>query len=86
MRLFTPIPTPIICHGVDDLRMVYFNMRQRIPVYADGPTQNDLLNRFGYAFAQPDGSPYPPILDLKSIAAHSPLTGLAAKSRSARSR
>ncbi|OED47092.1 phosphoribosyl 1,2-cyclic phosphodiesterase [Rhodobacteraceae bacterium (ex Bugula neritina AB1)] len=54
-------------HGIDDLRMVYFNMRKRIPVYADGPTQNDLLNRFGYAFAQPDGSPYPPILDLKTI-------------------
>ncbi|WP_291729589.1 MBL fold metallo-hydrolase [Leisingera sp. F5] len=54
-------------HGIDDLRMVYFNMRQRIPVYADGATQNDLLNRFGYAFAQPDGSPYPPILDLKTI-------------------
>lgn len=54
-------------HGIDDLRMVYFNMRQRIPVYADGATQNDLLNRFGYAFAQPDNSPYPPILDLQTI-------------------
>ncbi|KIC14695.1 MBL fold metallo-hydrolase [Leisingera sp. ANG-DT] len=54
-------------HGIDDLRMVYYNMRQRIDVYADGPTQNDLLNRFGYAFTQPEGSPYPPILDLKAI-------------------
>jgi phosphoribosyl 1,2-cyclic phosphate phosphodiesterase len=54
-------------NGIDDLRMVYFNMRQRIPVYADGPTQNDLLSRFGYVFVQPDGSPYPPILELKSI-------------------
>lgn len=54
-------------HGIDDLRMVYFNMRQRIPVYADGATQNDLLNRFGYAFAQPDNSPYPPILELQTI-------------------
>ncbi|MFY0310072.1 MBL fold metallo-hydrolase [Leisingera sp. D0M16] len=54
-------------HGIDDLRMVYFNMRQRIPVYADGATQNDILSRFGYAFAQPDNSPYPPILELQTI-------------------
>ncbi|GAA6190561.1 MBL fold metallo-hydrolase [Phaeobacter sp. NW0010-22] len=54
-------------HGIDDLRMIVFNMRSRIPVYADGDTQNALLARFGYAFVQPEGSPYPPILDLKSI-------------------
>ena len=54
-------------HGLDDLRMIVFNMRERVPVWADGDTQNDLLGRFGYAFVQPEGSPYPPILDLKSI-------------------
>ncbi len=54
-------------HGLDDLRMIVFNMRQRLPVYADGPTQNDLLSRFGYAFVQPEGSAYPPILDLHGI-------------------
>lgn len=54
-------------HGLDDLRMIVFNMRARLPVYADGPTQNDLLSRFGYAFVQPPGSAYPPILDLNSI-------------------
>jgi len=54
-------------HGLDDLRMIVFNMRQRLPVYADGQTQNDLLSRFGYAFVQPPGSAYPPILDLHSI-------------------
>src|SRR6056297_924566 len=26
-------------HGIDDLRMIVFNMRQRMPVWADGPTQ-----------------------------------------------
>ena len=26
-------------HGLDDLRMVVFNMRERIPVYADTPTK-----------------------------------------------
>ncbi|MDO6725847.1 MBL fold metallo-hydrolase [Cognatishimia sp. 1_MG-2023] len=54
-------------HGIDDLRMVVFNMRERVPVWADGPTQDALLSRFGYAFVQPDGSPYPAILDLNAI-------------------
>ncbi|MFA5538973.1 MAG: MBL fold metallo-hydrolase [Gemmobacter sp.] len=54
-------------HGIDDLRQVVFNMRHRLPVWADGPTQEALLSRFGYAFVQPAGSPYPPILDLHTI-------------------
>ena len=54
-------------HGIDDLRMIVFNMRERIHVWADGATQNDLLSRFGYAFVQPAGSAYPPILNLCAI-------------------
>lgn len=54
-------------HGLDDLRMVVYNRRARLPVYADSPTQNDLINRFGYAFVQPPGSDYPPILNLNAI-------------------
>jgi phosphoribosyl 1,2-cyclic phosphate phosphodiesterase len=54
-------------HGIDDLRQIVFNMRARLPVWADGPTQEALLSRFGYAFIQPEGSPYPPILDLHTI-------------------
>ncbi|MCA2009881.1 MBL fold metallo-hydrolase [Cereibacter sphaeroides] len=54
-------------HGIDDLRMIVFNTRQRLQVWADGPTQDALLSRFGYAFVQPKGSPYPPILDLNTI-------------------
>ncbi|GGE57785.1 phosphoribosyl 1,2-cyclic phosphodiesterase [Actibacterium pelagium] len=54
-------------HGLDDLRQIVFNMRERLDVWADGPTQNDLLSRFGYAFVQPEGSPYPPILDMHTI-------------------
>ncbi|MGD9862402.1 MAG: MBL fold metallo-hydrolase [Pseudodonghicola sp.] len=54
-------------HGIDDLRMIVFNMRARVPVWADGDTQNALLSRFGYAFVQPEGSPYPPILDIRTI-------------------
>ena len=54
-------------HGIDDLRMIVFNMKQRLPVWADGDTQNALYARFGYAFIQPDDSPYPPILDMHTI-------------------
>jgi phosphoribosyl 1,2-cyclic phosphate phosphodiesterase len=54
-------------HGIDDLRQIVFNRRARLPVWADGPTQDALLSRFGYAFVQPAGSPYPPILELNGI-------------------
>ena len=40
----------------------------RVPVWADAATREVLLARFGYAFVQPEGSPYPPILDLNPIA------------------
>lgn len=59
-------------HGIDDLRQIVFNMRRRLPVWADPPTQEALYSRFGYAFVQPEGSPYPPILDLHTI--RGPLT------------
>jgi phosphoribosyl 1,2-cyclic phosphate phosphodiesterase len=54
-------------HGIDDLRQIVFNMRDRLKVWADAPTQAALLGRFGYAFVQPAGSPYPAILDLFTI-------------------
>ncbi|MBJ3761139.1 MBL fold metallo-hydrolase [Maribius pontilimi] len=55
------------CHGLDDLRMIVFNMRARLPVWADAPTSEDLRARFGYAFETPEGSNYPAILDLNPI-------------------
>ncbi len=62
-------------HGIDDLRQIVFNMRERLPVWADGATQDALLTRFGYAFVQPAGSPYPPILDLNTIRGPFTVTG-----------
>ncbi len=62
-------------HGIDDLRMIVFNMRQRLPVWADGDTQNALYARFGYAFTQPEDSPYPPILDMHTIDGAFEITG-----------
>ena len=54
-------------NGIDDLRQIVLNQRQRLPVWADAPTQEALLSRFGYAFVQPEGSPYPSILDLRTL-------------------
>ena len=54
-------------HGIDDLRAVVLNMQTRLPIWADAPTTGELIARFGYAFVQPEGSPYPPILDLRAI-------------------
>jgi phosphoribosyl 1,2-cyclic phosphate phosphodiesterase len=59
-------------HGIDDLRQIVFSLRRRLPVWADAPTQEALIARFGYAFVQPEGSPYPPILDLHTL--HGPVT------------
>ena len=54
-------------HGLDDLRMIVFNMKERLNVWADGDTQTRLFASFGYAFVQPEGSPYPPILNMHTI-------------------
>jgi len=54
-------------HGLDDIRMLTFNMRKRMPVWADADTSNALIDRFGYAFVTPAGSNYPPICDLNLI-------------------
>jgi phosphoribosyl 1,2-cyclic phosphate phosphodiesterase len=49
-------------HGIDDLRGYALEARKRIDVYADRPTMDRLMQGFGYCFAQPPGSNYPPIL------------------------
>jgi phosphoribosyl 1,2-cyclic phosphate phosphodiesterase len=62
-------------HGIDDLRQIVFNTRKRLPVWADAPTQEALLARFDYAFLQPEGSPYPAILDMHTIDGPLTITG-----------
>jgi phosphoribosyl 1,2-cyclic phosphate phosphodiesterase len=54
-------------HGIDDLRTVVQNRGSRLPVWADAETAELLLSRFAYVFVQPQGSLYPPILDLQPI-------------------
>lgn len=54
-------------HGIDDLRMVAHARGARLPVWADAATAAALTARFGYAFATPPGSAYPPICALNAI-------------------
>jgi len=54
-------------NGIDDLRQIVFNTGARLPVWADPATQDALFARFGYAFSQPEGSLYPPILEMHTI-------------------
>lgn len=54
-------------HGIDDLRMVVFNRRKRLPCWMDERTEETIRQRFGYVFETPPGSSYPPIMDLHSI-------------------
>ena len=49
-------------HGIDDLRMIVFNRRRMLDIWADDATYADLQSRFGYTFETPEGSNYPPIL------------------------
>lgn len=54
-------------HGIDELRVVAINGRERVKVYTNQATADVLKMRFGYCFIQPEGSSYPPILDLNEI-------------------
>lgn len=49
-------------HGIDDLRPLAIHNRRRVDIYADEQTSRVLHQRFGYCFATPPGSGYPPIL------------------------
>jgi phosphoribosyl 1,2-cyclic phosphate phosphodiesterase len=50
-------------HGVHELRRIARLNKARVPIYADEDTLARMRRRFGYAFEQPEGSPYPPILE-----------------------
>lgn len=62
-------------HGIDDLRMIVYNMRQRLPIWADAETLDTLIARFGYVFVTPPGSDYPPILDMNALDGPVTITG-----------
>ena len=60
-------------HGIDDLRFISYRMKRRIDVYVDTATRASLESRFGYCFATPPGSSYPPILRAHGIEPGLPL-------------
>jgi phosphoribosyl 1,2-cyclic phosphate phosphodiesterase len=62
-------------HGLDDLRMIVIAMKRRLPVYAGPRTKNMIIERFGYAFETPQGSPYPPILDMYDLGSNLAIDG-----------
>ena len=56
-------------HGIDDLRVLALHNRKRVDVYFTPETGDRLKEAFGYCFATPPGSDYPPILNAHEIAA-----------------
>ena len=62
-------------HGIDDLRMIVFNMRKRVPIWADAATKSTLRQRFGYTFEQVPGTLYKPILEMNDMTGPVTVTG-----------
>jgi len=54
-------------HGIDDLRPLFLHKRRRVDIYLDEPTSRAMHARFGYCFATPPGSEYPPILSERRL-------------------
>lgn len=50
-------------HGIHELRRLARLAGRHVPIYANADTLERLKRRFGFAFEQPAGSPYPPVLD-----------------------
>lgn len=61
-------------HGIDDLRMLAFNMKRRVDVYMDEPTRNSLETRFSYCFKMAPKSSYPSVLTSWPIDPPNPVT------------
>ena len=61
-------------HGIDDLRPLFVHKRRRVDVYLDEVTSQGMLARFGYCFATPPGSEYPPIAMEKRLVAGQAVT------------
>ena len=54
-------------HGIDDLRVVAMNMKRRLDLWSDVNGLAGVRKKFGYCFATPVGSDYPPILTAREI-------------------
>ncbi len=56
-------------HGIDDLRALYLKRHRQLDVYLDERTAAMMQTRFGYCFASPAGSEYPPIVTAHRLTA-----------------
>ena len=61
-------------HGIDDLRPLFIHRRRRVDIYLDESTSRSLRSKFGYCFASPPGSEYPPIVTEHRLTAGQPVT------------
>jgi phosphoribosyl 1,2-cyclic phosphate phosphodiesterase len=61
-------------HGIDDLRPLFVRNSRPVDVYMDEPTVRAMRIRFGYCFASPPGSDYPPIATERPLVAGRPIT------------
>lgn len=61
-------------HGIDDLRTYVINKKRLMEIYADDATFERLNEAFGYCFATPAGSKYPPILHRQKIVPYEQFT------------
>jgi len=52
---------------LDDLRVVTMNMKRRLDLWSDIHGLAGVRKKFGYCFATPVGSDYPPILNAREI-------------------
>ncbi len=62
-------------HGIDDLRMIFFKRRSRIPIWADKSTLQRINQSFQYLVKQEPGTKYPPILTSETITDNFKLIG-----------
>jgi phosphoribosyl 1,2-cyclic phosphate phosphodiesterase len=65
------------CHGIDDLRQLYFSRRRPVAGYARQATLDLLHRRFGYAFEGVGG--YPALVEAKLLGAHVNLGGVSVR-------
>ena len=61
-------------HGIDDLRALFLKRRRPVDVFLDERTSKVVRGRFGYCFASPPGSEYPPIVTEHRLVAGTPVT------------
>jgi phosphoribosyl 1,2-cyclic phosphate phosphodiesterase len=61
-------------HGIDDLRSLFIHRRKRVPVWLDERVSKTMHARFGYCFASPPGSEYPPMVHEHRLEPFRPVT------------